>query len=647
MSESVRIRQFAYTVRFLSTSRLLLGSQLKLKLDKLNRYNLIINKTPKELKRVEEKKRIKLKKLQKKAYPKYKAEQVLRNLRETEFSEQDTGKIEFGPTTNKDLKYLSQTSDKRLLYAILGITGEQLRDSKLVYNDVKKFLQRDQIEKALFLTKLAKGKGLAAMNLIMEHYLKKMHSPNSALELYNWRKKSKVPVNEYTHTILFDGIAKQPDLVSAKVGFKVSKIAERLMETGCLNQIEFNAALGALSNCEDPSFALKLFNSAQGNPEAKHLRNSAITFMWLARCCNQIKDDTLFADVVKNIVLSVPRRCCDERLMIEICKIYLSRTQNKNIQLEGLVGFHKYFDIPAEVTAPNLPTETTLPGLSHWGLSTKFSTTSQVLDIYLNACFDLGLLKRGIKLANYFIQKKPAIVDMNIFHTYLRFIISEHPTNCINECLEVYQKMDTMGKRFSSKHTLVLLYEAFKKQSNKHSVNKDSVKVDTVITQLIEFIESKEAIMISDKDTKIKVYPRKTWKFVFHIFNNLNTCGKVGIEKEELLLKKFIESLKSGQFDIANIPKAEYPTEKYIELETVRLIGDIMDKLELSDIKLKLDEKLKASERKAFLRRRHLLQLKSALLKHISIFEVANTESTKIPAIELDMKHAADIAIQD
>lgn len=178
-------------IRYFHVHSRIHGSQIKEKLSYLEKYNNILNKSSNELKRLNIKKQIKLKRLHKSAYPKYQALDIIRK-KYPEF--QDTfhnHKINIGPTTNNDLQILSRTKDKRLIYSILGITGEQLRDSKLIDKDVNKFLERGQLEKALYLVKLAKGKSGSGMDSIIRYYLYKLQLPKQVLSLHLWRKKIK------------------------------------------------------------------------------------------------------------------------------------------------------------------------------------------------------------------------------------------------------------------------------------------------------------------------------------------------------------------------------------------------------------------------------------------------------------------------
>ena len=145
-----------------------LGSQLKLKLNILQQKEKLVKQTEKELKKRVEEKRLKGLSAEKYGYSKQKANDILKK----KYRIQDAEKFaKIGPLSDADTSLLAITKDKRLMYTMLGITRPQLKDSVLVKKDVQKFCKRDQLQKALFLIKLAGPNGAAGMNALMEHYL--------------------------------------------------------------------------------------------------------------------------------------------------------------------------------------------------------------------------------------------------------------------------------------------------------------------------------------------------------------------------------------------------------------------------------------------------------------------------------------------
>lgn len=254
----IAVKVSRVTVRFYHGSLVNFGNtNLKEKLHVLKKKSTVIRKSSKELQRLAEKQKIKRNKAQKASYHKDRAVHILKS----KYGISDISRDQLGPTSENDIKFLSKIKDNRLLYTILGVNGFQLRDAILVTKDVEKFLKRGQVEKAVMLVKLAKAKGSSGANLIMDYYLNELHSPKSAVDMYNWRKKNGIPINEYTDVTLFDGLAKQPEPISTKYGEMVLKILDSKGEDEEFNIREFNAALGALTNCTDYSLAFQLFDS--------------------------------------------------------------------------------------------------------------------------------------------------------------------------------------------------------------------------------------------------------------------------------------------------------------------------------------------------------------------------------------------------
>lgn len=162
-------------------------SQVRERLHQLEYNDFVLKKTSKDLDRLNSKKRRQIKKLQKTAYPKDQALHVLRKFHNV--NNEALADTKLGPTSRTDLKFLSVTKDKRLLYTILGVNGQQLRDAKLIASDVQKFLKRGQLEKAVFLARLAKKKGVVGMNLIMRYYFEVLKSQQSAVDIFQLEKK--------------------------------------------------------------------------------------------------------------------------------------------------------------------------------------------------------------------------------------------------------------------------------------------------------------------------------------------------------------------------------------------------------------------------------------------------------------------------
>ena len=264
-------------------------TQLMTKLRKFEKNHVLLKKTDKELRKSQAYKDIKLKKQVKTPYTRQKVVQLL-NERYKIPLESLKG-VEIGPTSNQDVEVFRKISnnkeiflrDKRLLFTILGVSGEQLRDAKLISDDVEKFLKRNQPEKALLLIRLSNTKkSVVAMNKLIEYYLVNRHDCSTALSLFNWRKKWGIYPNEESFTILFDGISKLPYKISQKNANNLINIIVGLIQNTNLdfqvNDIHFNSAMSALINSKDGKAIFELFDM-----RPKHVKKTAITYTILLK----------------------------------------------------------------------------------------------------------------------------------------------------------------------------------------------------------------------------------------------------------------------------------------------------------------------------------------------------------------------------
>lgn len=264
-------------------------TQLMTKLRKFEKNHVLLKKTDKELRKSQAYKDIKLKKQVKTPYTRQKVVQLL-NERYKIPLESLKG-VEIGPTSNQDVEVFRKISnnkeiflrDKRLLFTILGVSGEQLRDAKLISDDVEKFLKRNQPEKALLLIRLSNTKkSVVAMNKLIEYYLVNRHDCSTALSLFNWRKKWGIYPNEESFTILFDGISKLPYKISQKNANNLINIIVGLIQNTNLdfqvNDIHFNSAMSALINSKDGKAIFELFDM-----RPKYVKKTAITYTILLK----------------------------------------------------------------------------------------------------------------------------------------------------------------------------------------------------------------------------------------------------------------------------------------------------------------------------------------------------------------------------
>lgn len=605
------------------------GSQVKEKLRTFEDRHILVNKSSKELARFNEKRLIKLKKLRKTAYSKQQAAHVLTKAHG--ISMEGISELEIGPTSQSDLKFLSLTKDRRMLYTILGVNGEQLRDSKLIAEDVKKFLKRGQVEKAVFLTRLAKKKGSAAMNAIMEYYFYDLNYPQSAVKMFNWRKKWGVPPNEYTNTILFKGLAQQKQPVSKATATLVTRVLDGLISREELSQIEYNAALGALANSTDVTPAFELFER-----RVKGVNRDAITYLWMLRACSRIKTEELFGEVLESLAKNLPSKCLDSRLLFELCKTLSSRPEKKYKQL-ALAALNAYYDFEVNnELAPKVPEGLSLLPLSHWSVEDKYLISKHTVGLFLQTCLQADALDLGLHVFSTLKSRNEGLIDINIFHIYMEMLIKKDPTTCGQEVHKVFEEMQNMKNIPFSKHSIVLLYLSMEKQASKKIVNNNEEKVNELLGICQAFIKDYESAY--SKELKEKVYPIVSWQFLLPIFKRANSNDKVSLIRLKILTDEFMKTLCDGLLDFKNIRKEQQA--RFIELEFVRLLNAFSEKLRVPDLET-VNVSEESPEREAFLLRRLILRLKEKLLQHVELIETGKRESEEVPQLEWSIKQAA------
>ncbi|SMN19919.1 similar to Saccharomyces cerevisiae YER077C Putative protein of unknown function [Maudiozyma saulgeensis] len=603
-----------------------LGSNVKAKLDELRKHDVVLRKTSKDLSRLEKQRSVQTKKKLKTAYSKPIAYKKIKkyNLESDLVTTGSTPNL--GPTSDDNLQVLAKTNDKRLIYTVLGITGEQLRDSVLVSNDVAKFIRRGQLEKAIFLAKLAKHKGAAAMNVIMKHYLEDLNSPRSALQIYNWRKKVDVPLNEYSNTILFSGLAKQKKPFSKTLGMSVYNIVDRLIIDNKLNQTEYNAALGALCNCVDVSYAFKLF---QRKHLVKGIHYDAISMMWMVRTSSKVRTSSLFTEVFNELVSLINKNQVDDKLLFEICKT-LHNKDKYNSSL--LMAVNKYFEIPASDAWNNALKRTSslsgdlkLPELEKWNIKRRFPLNKHIIGLLLKNSVKTRSYNLGVSLYEEVKESNANLIDIDIFHSYLNLVIESSSADCVDKLLEAIKEADQKNLNYISKHTITLGYMALKKGARKARFNTSPERVADLFQKCDSFVSHYDSKY--SKDLQCNVYSRESWLYLFQIVRELNSKDGFILESKEFILEQYLKTVRAGEFDTKNLQSEDYSKEIYLQLEAVRLLSSIAE-----DLKIKNDDDLDITVMKDdnFLRRRLILRLKGRLLLHIKELENALQKGTKI-----------------
>lgn len=572
------------------------ATHLKQELNYFMNNGAVTTNNPERLKRLEEKQRYRYKTVQKQVYNKEQARRILRT--NYGVDEETSQKMQLGPRSDDDLDILSRTKDKRLIYTILGISGEQLRNSVLIYKDVKKFLMRNQVEKALYLTKLAKTRGAASMNLVTEYYLKNMNSVDAALSLYNWRKKMRIPLDKYTNTILFDGIAKQKRKISKKHGEEIFNIATALVRNGNCNIIEFNSALGALANCEDFMLALKLFESIAQDSSLAHAKYNSTTFMWLWKTCNNVDTKKHFIQLFNGLIRAIPAKTCDSRLMFAISKILLNRSEktkdDKKLINSAFIALGKYFE-DIDFQANNLPCETELilPDISHWKKTSKFPLTIHIANLVMEMFPNMGKYSYGIKFYQKIKNNHITFIDNLTLLNYIKCLINENTSTCAQESLKELIDLKYNYKRdLYNKRIMIEMYQAFKRQSQKTRVHANENNVEQTMDTLDKFIREYDFIIVNGNE---KIYAPDSWKFIFDIINQINCENNIQITRFNQLMIQILKNIVNECLFNKNVinSKEGLLADEHISKETVTFIDLFAKKVcELGKFKTELNNLL-------------------------------------------------------
>ncbi|QPG72788.1 hypothetical protein FOA43_000090 [Brettanomyces nanus] len=170
--------------------------------------------------------------------------------------------------TEEELNTIFKQRNLRLKYKVLGTTGNQLKDSLIVDRDVIKYLERDEVTKAVWLARLARYQGIFAYGTILKYLL--IHEKfNAALSLFNDIKKRGQRPNGRVLNILFNGFANygEGDMETVKIsGSKVDSLYSiflRALETSPadVSIVHVNTLLKVFRRAKKPDLAIKLYDN--------------------------------------------------------------------------------------------------------------------------------------------------------------------------------------------------------------------------------------------------------------------------------------------------------------------------------------------------------------------------------------------------
>uniref|UniRef100_A0A0L0P7D1 Mitochondrial 15S rRNA processing factor CCM1 n=1 Tax=Candidozyma auris TaxID=498019 RepID=A0A0L0P7D1_CANAR len=152
----------------------------------------------------------------------------------------------------------------KLILHLLGITPEVLLDPFKITEETLKLLERDQnTVRAMELCHLGRGNAVVALNAVIQ-WCMEHGKVDMALKALHDRKRWMIPLNEQTHVLYFDGLAKNYswDGVSHSKAQEILQIYSRVKRP--LVQV-FNACLLVLMKCfsNGQQLALDFFETAE------------------------------------------------------------------------------------------------------------------------------------------------------------------------------------------------------------------------------------------------------------------------------------------------------------------------------------------------------------------------------------------------
>ncbi|AET41325.1 Mrx1p Ecym_8029 [Eremothecium cymbalariae DBVPG len=580
-------------------------SNLKFKLEELQKSQRLVRKTKQELEKVKEKKRVKLKSLQKTGYSSQQAAHVLKKHYGTNID--DLGSFKIGPTAKSDFKFLEMTKDKRLIYTVLGITGEQLRDSKLVNHDVQKFCNRGQLEKALFLIKLAKSKGRVGMNTLMKHYCTEMQDATSSLELYTCRKKWGIHPNEYTHTILFSGLEKLEKPLSEKNAKQVLKIVESLSTAGTLNQIEFNAALSCLRKCENPEYVFKCLELKPAGVTLDKIATSQ-----LLQAATKIENDIEAIAIGDKIMSKVLPKDIDPQLLFYLINLWNMR-KSSHLSSCATIMILDFFDLDIEspfdiVKGINLPTP------KYWNIKSRFRLNTHITNLLLENLIKNNKSESITTIFERLANERPKCLDEDCYIKVMEAKINTSPTDCVTYNINMFRLLNSSEHK-SSLRSLLQVYKSMERQLTRVYVNGNTETLEKTMELVHCFLIENDSYR-SGTDMLLGI---NAWYSYWRIIHQANKRDLLTFQRRKIIIDTFISSYNNGLLK-QKISKSEIQKLRSIYLEAIRFLKAFHDKI---NVDLTIIDTLPENsvEVQRFNFRRLLFRFKKKLLKELDLVE--------------------------
>lgn len=424
-----------------------------------------------------------------------------------------------GATTNEDLKYF-QHADKKMLCTLLGVTEEQVLDSVIVSKSVQAFLKRDQAEKAMTLAKLAKSKGVVAMNFIVAYFVQK-GKIKTALDLHTMRKKWGVPLNDQSMTMLFDEISSykptrdEEHLTNTQaVRIKEIFLANTRKENYIPNLIHFNSCISALMKSNDQTPGMELFLLMDEIKIKPDIKTYTIVLQGLSYAKNDIWAVVNGLEVYERLI-KVPEKQLDRHVLGALVRVFTSR-EKAYIVKKGIQLAQNCFDIPNDTVRIErfkraLPSQKgeKLEIRDFFTLDEKLKPTAALIDTVMFAASKVGDNKLAIKFFQSFEQGGfTSLIDRGLVHRYLTVSQLYDRKNAGETCLNIYKDI-SKSEQFShiklNEQTKYIIFNGMTRQANSNYDQENKrVKHYDKVKHVFRLIE--EFMDMVEKPYNLKVF---------------------------------------------------------------------------------------------------------------------------------------------
>lgn len=244
------------------------------------------------------------------------------------------------PLTALEMDKLFQEKNLRLNYKVLGTSGSQLKDSLIVDKDVAKFLERDDIVRAVKLMEMARYQGSFALGTIVR-YLIKTGKINESFDLISKFKKRGLKLNGRVLNIM---ISDYSDAIADKT---VEKSDMKIVKLLKLVQGEISKGNEEISKIHVNSL-MKLFRKARHPQLSYH-------FYKFVKDRKSIKPDVrTYTELFRSLANIIPNQEIDYKDIIEATERAFFAVQHQlRIDIDASM-MYAYVNIFAHSQEPEL-----------------------------------------------------------------------------------------------------------------------------------------------------------------------------------------------------------------------------------------------------------------------------------------------------